>query len=143
MSASGLRLVPQEKIMKFICLGYYDEKKFNALSPSEQGAMMEGCFAYDDELSNNGHWLGGEALQPPPNAATVSSRNGKVVVTDGPYAETKELLGGIMYIEANDLQHAVELMSKHPGLKIGPFEIRAIDEQFSAMIAARHQAKSA
>jgi hypothetical protein len=129
--------------MKFICLGYYDEKKFSALPPSEQGALMEGCFAYEDELRKNGHWLGGEALQAVSNGATVRSQSGKVMVTDGPYAETKEVLGGILYIEANDLQHAVELMSKHPGLQMGPFEIRAIDEEFSAMVAARQQTMSA
>ena len=129
--------------MKFICLGYYDEKKFNALSQSERGALMERCFAYDDDLRKKGHWLGGEALQAASNGATVRSQSGKVMVTDGPYAETKELLGGILFLDAKDLQHAIELVSKHPGLQIGPFEIRAIDEEFSAMIAARHQTMSA
>jgi hypothetical protein len=129
--------------MKFICLGYYDEKKYNALSASARAALMESCFAYDDELRKNGHWLGGEALRSASKGATVRSQSGKVAVTDGPYAETKELLGGILLLEANDLQHAVELMSKHPGLQIGPFDIRAIDEQFSAMVAARHQTMSA
>jgi hypothetical protein len=129
--------------MKFMCLGYYDEKKFNALSESEQGALMEACFAYDGELRNNGHWLGGEAPQAASNGATVRSQRGKVTATDGPYAETKEVLGGILYLEANDLKQAVELMSKHPGLQIGPFEIRAVDEEFSAMIAARHQTMNA
>jgi hypothetical protein len=129
--------------MKFICLGYYDEKKFNALSQSEQGALMERCFAYDGVLRKNGHWRGGEALQSASNAATLRSQGGKVSVTDGPYVETKELLGGILFLEAKDLQHAVELMSKHPGLQIGPFEIRAIDEEFSARIAARIQATQA
>lgn len=128
--------------MKFICLGYYDEKKFNALSQNEQGAMMERCFAYDDELQKNGHWVGGEALQAA-SYATVRSQNGKVTVTDGPFVESKEVLGGILILEANDLQHAVELMSKHPGLQMGPFEIRAIDEEFGAMVAARRQAMNA
>jgi hypothetical protein len=129
--------------MKFICLGYYDEKKLSELSETEQGALMEACFGYDDELRRNGHWLGGEALQGPSSGATVRSQGGKVVVTDGPYAETKELLGGILVLEARDLNHAIELMSKHPGLRIGPFEIRPADEEMNALIAARERAVSA
>lgn len=128
--------------MRFICLGYYDEKRFNALSPSEQGALMEDCFAFDDELRKNGHWLGGEALQAASDGAIVRSESGKVTVTDGPFVESKEVLGGILILEAKDLQHAVELMSKHPGLHMGPFEIRAINEDFCAMVAARQETMS-
>jgi hypothetical protein len=91
---------------------------------SERNAMMDECFAYDDELRENGHFVGGEALQGPRNAATLRFQNGKVSVTDGPFAETKEQLGGILILEANDLNHAIQLMSKHPGVKAGPFEIR-------------------
>jgi hypothetical protein len=75
-------------------------------------------------LRKNGHFAGGEGLQPPTNAVTLRFRNGKVSVTDGPYAETKEQLGGILILEANDLNHAIQLMSKHPGVRMGPFEIR-------------------
>jgi hypothetical protein len=110
--------------MKYICLGYYDEKKFAALSESERNAMLDDCFAYDDVLRNNGHFAGGEALQSAQNAATLRWKNGKVSITDGPYAETKEQVGGILFLEARDLNHAIQLMSKHPGVRIGPFEIR-------------------
>jgi hypothetical protein len=86
--------------------------------------MIDECFSYDDVLRENGHFAGGEALQGPDAAATLRWKNGKVVVTDGPYAETKEQLGGILILEARDLNHAIELISKHPGVKAGPFEIR-------------------
>jgi hypothetical protein len=126
--------------MKYVCLGYYDEKKLNAMSESERNALMEECFAYDDVLRKSGHWLGGEALQAPRNGATLRSQKGKVMITDGPYVETKELLGGILLLEAKDLKHAIQLVSKHPGLLIGPFEIRPADEEINAMIAARSRA---
>jgi hypothetical protein len=110
--------------MKYICLGYIEPKKWETMSDSERNAMVDECFTYDDLLRKNGHFAGGEALQPPGNAATLRFQNGKVSITDGPYAETKEQLGGILILEAKDLNHAIQLMSKHPGVKAGPFEIR-------------------
>jgi hypothetical protein len=110
--------------MKYICLGYYDEKKWETMSEGERNSMMDECFAYDDVLRKNGHFVGGEALQSARNATTLRWQNGKMSVTDGPHAETKELLGGILVLEARDLNHAIQLMSKHPGVKAGPFEIR-------------------
>ena len=110
--------------MKYICLGYMEANKFEAMSDSERNAFVDGCFAYDDVLRKNGHFAGGEALQSARNAVTLRYQNGKVSVTDGPYAETKEQLGGILILEANDLNHAIQLMSKHPGVRGGPFEIR-------------------
>jgi hypothetical protein len=126
--------------MKYICLGYLEEQKWNTISESEQQALMEECFAYDDILRKNGHFIGGEALQSARNARTLRFSKGKVIVTDGPYAETKEQLGGILLLEAKDLNHAIELMSKHPGVRVGPFEIRPADEEINAMIAARSNA---
>jgi len=114
----------QEKIMKYICLGYLDQKNWETMSESEQHTLVDECFAYDDVLRKNGHFVGGEALQSPRNAATLRWQNGKVFITDGPYAETKEYLGGILMLEAQDLNHAIQLMSKHPGVKAGPWEIR-------------------
>ena len=110
--------------MKFVCLGYMEANKFENMSESERNAFVDGCFAYDDVLRRGGHFVGGEALQNARNAATLRFRNGKVSVTDGPYAETKEHLGGILVLEARDLDHAIELMSRHPGVRGGPFEIR-------------------
>ena len=114
--------------MKFICLGYLDEKNWATLSQSEQNSLIDECCTYDDELRKNGHFAGGEALQSPRSAATLRWKSGKAVVTDGPYAETKEQLGGILILEARDMKHAIELMSKHPGVKAGPFEIRPAED---------------
>lgn len=100
--------------------------------------MMEECFAYDDELRRGGHFIGGEALDSYRNAVTLRMKNGEVEVTDGPYAETKESLGGILLLEARDLNHAIALMSKHPGVKMGPFEIRPADETINQLIAERN-----
>ena len=119
--------------MKYICLGYLDESKWEAMSETERNALMDECFAYDDVLRANGHFVGGEGLQTARNAITLRSQNGKVSIADGPYAETKEQLGGILMLEARDLNHAIQLMSKHPGVKAGPFEIRAA-EDLTAMI---------
>jgi hypothetical protein len=110
--------------MRYICLGYIEPNKFETLSETERNAMVDECFTYDDELRKNGHFSGGEALQGPQTAATLRWNNGKVSVTDGPYAETKEQIGGILVLEARDLNHAIQLISKHPGVKAGPFEIR-------------------
>jgi hypothetical protein len=126
--------------MKFVCLGYYDDRNWDTISESEQKALMEECFAYDDVLRKNGHFIGGEALQIAQNARTLRLQNGRVTITDGPYAETKEQLGGILVLEAKDLDHAVQLMSKHPGVRMGPFEIRPADEQINELIAARDRA---
>ena len=114
--------------MKYICLGYMDPKKWETMSESEQNAMMDECFAYDDVLRKKGHFVGGEALQSARNATTLRWKNGMMSITDGPYAETKEQLGGILVIEAKDLNHAIQLMSQHPGVKAGPFEIRQVED---------------
>ena len=114
--------------MKYVCLGYLDPKKWETMSESEQNAMMDECFAYDDVLRKKGHFVGGEALQSARNATTLRWKSGKVSITDGPYAETKEQLGGILVLEAKDLNHAIQLMSKHPGVKAGPFEIRQVED---------------
>lgn len=110
--------------MKYICLGYVDPAFFASVSESEMNAMIDRCFEYDDHLRANGHFQGGHGLQPPPSAMTLRYANGRVLATDGPFAETKEQLGGIMILEARDLNHAVELISKHPGVTFGPWEIR-------------------
>lgn len=120
--------------MKYICLGYLDEKNWEKMSESERNALVDECFAYDDVLRENGHFVGGEALQSARNATTLQWKNGKVSITDGPFTETKEQLGGILVLEAKDLKHAIQLISKHPGLKAGPFEIRPA-EDLSAWVA--------
>ena len=119
--------------MKYVCLGYMDPNKWVAMSEGERNAFIDECFAYDDVLRKNGHFVGGEALQDPQNAITLRFQNGRVSATDGPYAETKEQLGGILLLEATDLNHAIQLMSKHPGVRLGgPFEIRPAHEELTS-----------
>lgn len=120
--------------MKFLCLSYWDEKKFDLMSESERETFVKECFAYDNVLRKDGHFLRLEALQSARSAKTLRHRNGKVSMTDGPYAETKEQLGGILLLDADDLNHAAELMSKHPGIRVAAFEIRPLDEDATASV---------
>ncbi len=112
--------------MKYICLGYLEPGKFENMSESERNTVLDECFSYNDELRKNGHLIAEEPLQPANTAVTVYWKNGKVAVTDGPYAETKEQLGGIQVLEARDLNHAIQLISQSPGVKLkcGTIEIR-------------------
>ena len=122
--------------MKYVCLGYIDQSLWDRVPETERDTVMDGCFAYDDELRRGGHFAGGEALQDPRNATTLRFRDGAVTGTDGPVAETKEQIGGILFLEARDLNEAIQLMSRHPGVRVGPFEIRAVDD-LGEMIRAR------
>ncbi len=128
--------------MKYICLGYMDEKLWEKMSDSERNRFMDEAFAYDDQLRKNGHFVGGEALQSAINATTLRSSGGKVCITDGPFAETKEQIGGIMILEARDLNHAIQLMSKHPSIRMGStWEIRPAAD-LTAMIAESEMRRS-
>ena len=110
--------------MKYICLGYLEPGKFEGMSEDEQHAMLDECFEYNDHLRANGHVVAEVALQQPETAVTLYWKNGKVATTDGPYAETKEQLGGLHILEARDLNQAIQLISQHPGMKCGTIEIR-------------------
>ena len=112
--------------MKYICLGYPELGKFENMSEYERTTVLDECFSYNDELRKNGHLVAEESLQPANTAVTVSWTNEEVAVTDGPYAETTEHLGGIQVLEARDLNHAIQLISQHPGVKwkCGTVEIR-------------------
>jgi hypothetical protein len=112
--------------MRYLCLGYNNEKKWETMSEAERNAFLDGCFAYDDVLRAGGHFVGGEALQSSNTATSVRLQNGKPSVTDGPFVETKEQLGGVMILEAKDLDQAIELISRHPGISNAGFEIRPI-----------------
>lgn len=126
--------------MKYICLGYYNRGQFEGMSEAERNAMFDRCFAYDDHLRANGHWGGGEALQGAETALTLSWKNGKVATTDGPYAETKEQLGGILILEARDMNQAVQLMSGHPALTFGNiFEVRPAGDMSEAFKASEQR----
>ena len=126
--------------MKYICLGYYEPAKHASMTADERNAMFDECFEYDDHLRANGHWAGGEALQPRETALTLYWKNGKVATTDGPYAETKEQLGGILTLEARDMNHAIQLMSQHPSVKYGSiFEIRPAGDMSEIMRASEQR----
>jgi hypothetical protein len=124
--------------MKYICFGYLDVENWAKKSEKERNAMIDECFAYDDVLKKNGNWVSGEGLQ---GGTTLRYQNGKVSVTDGSYAKTKELLGGLLIIEARDLNAAIQLISKHPGIKMGPWEIRPV-EDMTGMIRESEQRRS-
>ena len=126
--------------MKYICLGYLEPGKFESMSESERNTVLDECFSFNDELRKNGHLVAEQALQPANAAVTVDWKNGKVAVTDGPYAETKEQLGGIQVLEARDLNHAIQLISQSPGLRLGCglIEIRPAAEM-SEMVKASEQ----
>ncbi len=124
--------------MRFVCLGFIDATKFAEIPQEARQRMIDECFAYDDELRRGGHFLGGEALDSA--AVTLKMKDGEILVTDGPFAETKEMLGGIVLLEAVDLNHAVALMSKHPGVRMGPFEIRPANEAMNRLVAERSAA---
>ena len=114
--------------MKYICLGYLEPGKFEGMTEGERQTVLDECFEHNDHLRANGHLVAEVPLQPPETALTLRCKNGKVVTTDGPYAETKEQVGGIQILEARDLNHAVQLVSQLPGFKhgLGPVEIRPV-----------------
>ena len=112
--------------MKYICLGYMEPGKFEAMTEDEQHAMFDECFEYNDRLRANGHVAAEVPLQPPETAVTLYWKNGKVATTESPYAETKEQLAGLLILEARDLNHAIQLISQHPGMKLGSNEIRPV-----------------
>ncbi len=114
--------------MRYLCLIYDEEKKLGAMSKSESDAFMGEYFAFTEGIQKSGHFLGGEALQPVQTATTVRVRNGKVSTTDGPFAETKEQLGGFYLIEARDLNDAIQVASKIPSARLGSVEVRPIRE---------------
>ena len=112
--------------MKYLCLIYDEEKKLAGMAKSEGDAFMGEYFAFTEGIKSSGHYLGGEALQPVQTATTIRSRNGKVSTTDGPFAETKEQLGGFYLIEAKDLNDAIQVASRIPSVKTGSIEVRPI-----------------
>jgi hypothetical protein len=107
--------------MKYVCLVYSDEKKLEEVSDNE-------CIANSELMQKSGQYLGGQALQRIQTATTVRVRNGKLAITDGPFAETKEQLAGFYLIEAKDLNEAVQIASKIPPARVGSIEVRPVRE---------------
>ena len=114
--------------MKYLCLGYIEPGAFEGMTADERHTTLDECFEHNDHLRASGHLVSEVPLEPPETAVTLYWKNGTVATTDGPYAETKEQLGGILILEARDLNHAIQLISRHPGFKygLGPIEIRPV-----------------
>ena len=118
--------------MKYLCLAYYDEKKFEALTEAEMAAIGRECRPLDEDLQRSGHLLEVGSLAATRDSVSLRPRSGKVTVTDGPYAETKEQLGSYFLIEARDLNEAIQVASKHPAARLNEhlgwgIEIRPIE----------------
>jgi hypothetical protein len=112
--------------MKYLCLIYNDERNLDAMSEAEFDGLVGECLAVDEDLRKRGYVVASEALQPVQTATTVRVRDGKVSVTDGPFAETKEQLGGFFLIEARDLNEAIQVASRIPSGRLGSVEVRPI-----------------
>jgi hypothetical protein len=114
--------------MRYLCLIYDEEKKIEGMSEADSQAFMGEYFAFTEDVKKSGHFQAGEALQPVATATTVRVRNGKLSTTDGPFAETKEQLGGFYLIEARDLNDAIQVASRIPSARLGCVEVRPIVE---------------
>ena len=128
--------------MKYLCLIYDEEKSMATMSKSDSDAFMGEYFQFTEGIKKSGHYIGGEALQPVSTATTVRVRNGKISTTDGPFAETKEQLGGFYFIEARDLNDAIQVASRIPSARLGSIEVRPVVD-FSKERAEREAAQSA
>lgn len=104
--------------MKYLCLAYYDEKKFETLTEADMVAMVRDCTPHDEELKRSGHLVEVGSLAATRSSVSIRPRGGKVTVTDGPYAETKEQLGSYFIIEARDLNEAIQVASMHPAARL-------------------------
>jgi hypothetical protein len=114
--------------MKYLCLIYSDEKQYSSWSESQYKAALAEYMAFTDGIEKSGHLIAAERLQRTHTATTIRSRNGKISTTDGPFAETKEQLGGFYLIDARDLNEAIQLASRIPGTRWGSIEVRPIWE---------------
>ena len=112
--------------MKYLCLIYDAEKTMATMPKPEADAFMAEYFTYTEGIRKSGHYVAGEALQPVSTATTIRKRNGKVSTTDGPFAETKEQLGGFYLIEARDLNDAIQVAGRIPSVRTGSIEVRPV-----------------
>lgn len=118
--------------MKYLCLAYEEENRLNSLSRGEWDLLRRETLDYVEELRQNGYLLSAEPLQGVKTAATVRVRNGKLSITDGPFAETKETLGGFFLIDARDLNEAIRIASRWPSARLGSIEVRPIEAELRA-----------
>jgi hypothetical protein len=116
----------RDRPMQYMFLIYGDEKHESSMSPADQGKLFADYMAFSKELKASGKGKGGDALKPTPTATTVRVRNGKRATTDGPFAETKEQLGGYYIIDCKDLDEALEWAAKIPSATYGSIEVRPV-----------------
>ena len=114
--------------MKYLCLVYFEGKFIDELSEKEKDKLDQDSWDYNKELERSGHYILAQALESVQSAVTVKMRSGKISTTDGPFAETKEQLGGFILVEARDLNDAMQVASKIPLAKLGSIEVRPIWE---------------
>jgi hypothetical protein len=112
--------------MQYLLLIYDRESDWAAMSESDRGQMMQDYFAFTKAIRESGHYVGGNPLQPVATATTVRVRDGRTMTTDGPFAETREQLGGYYLIEAKDLDDAIGVAARIPGARMGSIEVRPI-----------------
>lgn len=115
--------------MKYLCLAYEEERALNDISRAEWTALRAETLEYVESLRENGHLVTAEALQSARTAATVRVRSGKLSTTDGPFAETREQLGGIFLIEARDMNEAIQIAARWPSARLGSIEVRPIEPE--------------
>ena len=114
--------------MKFLFMIYHEEKTLDAVPEGEMQTLVDGALDYMEEIRRSGHFIVSDALQRARTARTIRVRGGKVATTDGPFAETKEQLGGFFLIEARDLDEACEVASRFPPARLGIIEVRPVQE---------------
>jgi hypothetical protein len=114
--------------MKFLFLIYHDEKTLDTLPDGEMQDLVDSALDYDEKIRQSGHYIVSNALQRARTARTVRVRGGKASTTDGPFAETKEQLGGFFLIEAKDIDEACEVAARFPPARIGTIEVRPVQE---------------
>ena len=112
--------------MKYLCLVYVEEKALDGLSERQMAGLVDESLEYDEALRRSGHYITSNALQRVRTAATVRQPGGKALVTDGPFAETREQLGGLILIEARDRDEAIQVASKIPVGRLGAIEVRPV-----------------
>ncbi|MGH7127661.1 MAG: YciI family protein [Planctomycetaceae bacterium] len=115
--------------MKYLCLAYEDETTLNSLSRAEWDALRRETLDYVDSLRESAHLIAAEPLRSARTAITLRVRNGSLSTTDGPFAETKEQLGGIFLIEAADLNEAIQIAARWPSAQIGTIEVRPVEPE--------------
>jgi hypothetical protein len=117
--------------LKYLCLIYHDENQLDALTPSEYDALMAETLAYDEEIRQSGYYVTSNALESVEAATSIRVRGDKLAITDGPFVETREQLGGYILIEARDLNEAIRVAARMPPARIGGIEVRPVADMTS------------